>query len=233
MYIILIIIGVLILIGVLSSKKEENKNDEMKKTVDKDLEILDKLGNAMEKSTNEIDKILKIRKNFSNSEKEFYKKNEIPDINFDRKNYLESLVAHASGLLSKENNYKVYFTDFNQNYVSPSSKNYENFKTNWMGIVYFTIKYDYFDLGVKDFIRDEKEFIYILGGILKKIDWLGSNFPFKIIEEYDGKSISDQVNILSKNCFENKMTEDDKEKVVESLSNLANFFEVSLNQFRK
>ena len=233
MYIILIIIGILILIGVLSSNKEENKNKEMKKSLDKDLEILDKLGSAMEKSTKEIDKILKNRKSFSNSEKEFYKKNEIPDINFDRKNYLESLVTHASELLNKENNYKVYFTDFNQNYVSPSSKNYENFKTNWMGIVYFIIKYDYFDLGVKDFIKDEKEFIYILGGILKKIDWLGSNFPLKMIEEYDGKSISDQVNILSKNCFENKMTEDDKEKAGESLSSLANFFDVSLNQFKK
>jgi hypothetical protein len=233
MYIILIIIGILILIGVLSSKKEENKNKEMKKTLDKNLEILDKLGSVMEKSTNEIDKILKNRKTFSNSEKEFYKKNKIPDINFDRKNYLESLVVHASGLLNKENNYKVYFTDFNQNYVSPSSKNYENFKTNWMGIVYVTIKNDYFDLGVKDFIKGDKEFIYILGGILKKIDWLGSNLPLKIIEEYDGKSISDQVNILSKNCFENKMTEDDKEKVVESLSSLTNLFEVSLNQFKK
>jgi hypothetical protein len=233
MYIILIIIGILILIGVLSSKKEENKNKEMKKTLDKNLEILDKLGSVMEKSTNEIDKILKNRKTFSNSEKEFYKKNKIPDINFDRKNYLESLVVHASELLNKENNYKVYFTDFNQNYVSPSSKNYENFKTNWMGIVYVTIKNDYFDLGVKDFIKDDKEFIYILGGILKKIDWLGSNLPLKMIEEYDGKSISDRVNILSKNCFENKMTEDDKEKVVESLSGLANFFEVSLNQFKK
>ena len=57
MYIILIIIGVLILIGVFSSKNEENKNDEMKKSLDKDLEILDKLGNSMEKYTNEIDKI--------------------------------------------------------------------------------------------------------------------------------------------------------------------------------
>ena len=234
MDIILITIGVVILIVVFFSKnKKSEKSKEMKKSPNKDLETLENMVNKMEEISNDLDREIKIRKNFKSSEKEFLKEKKIPNINNDRKNYLESLVSHASGLLSKENNYKVYFTDFNQNYVSLNSKNYENFKTNWMGIIYTTIKYAYISLGKEEFIRNEKEFIYVLGGILKKIDWLGSNLPLKIIEQYDNKSITEQTSILSKNCFDNKMTEDDKEKVSESLSSLQNFFEETLNQFKK
>jgi hypothetical protein len=205
----------------------------MKKSLNKDLETLENMGNKMEEISNDLDREIKIRKNFKSSEKEFLKEKKIPNINNDRKDYLESLIINASGLLGKENNYKVYFTDFNQNYVSSNSKNYENFKTNWMGIIYTTIKYAYISLGKEEFIRNEKEFIYVLGGILKKIDWLGSSLPLKIIEQYDNKSITEQTSILSKNCFDNKMTEDDKEKVSESLSSLQNFFEETLNQFKK
>ena len=234
MDIILITIGVIILIVVFFSKNKKSENSkEMKKSLNKDLETLENMGNKMEEISNNLDREIKIRKNFKSSEKEFLKEKKIPNINNDRKDYLESLIINASGLLGKENNYKVYFTDFNQNYVSSNSKNYENFKTNWMGIIYTTIKYAYISLGKEEFIKNEKEFIYVLGGILKKIDWLGSNLPLKIIEQYDNKSITEQTGILSKNCFDNKMTEDDKEKVSESLSSLQNFFEETLNQFKK
>ena len=234
MDIILITIGVIILIVVFFSKNKKSENSkEMKKSLNKDLETLENMGNKMEEISNDLDREIKIRKNFKSSEKEFLKEKKIPNINNDRKDYLESLIINASGLLGKENNYKVYFTDFNQNYVSSNSKNYENFKTNWMSIIYTTIKYAYISLGKEEFIRNEKEFIYVLGGILKKIDWLGSNLPLKIIEQYDNKSITEQTGILSKNCFDNKMTEDDKEKVSESLSSLQNFFEETLNQFKK
>lgn len=234
MDIILITIGVIILIVVFFSKNKKSENSkEMKKSLNKDLETLENMGNKMEEISNNLDREIKIRKNFKSSEKEFLKEKKIPNINNDRKDYLESLIINASGLLGKENNYKVYFTDFNQNYVSSNSKNYENFKTNWMSIIYTTIKYAYISLGKEEFIRNEKEFIYVLGGILKKIDWLGSNLPLKIIEQYDNKSITEQTGILSKNCFDNKMTEDDKEKVSESLSSLQNFFEETLNQFKK
>lgn len=234
MDIILITIGVIILIVVFFSKNKKSENSkEMKKSLNKDLETLENMGNKIEEISNDLDREIKIRKNFKNSEKEFLKEKKIPNINNDRKDYLESLIINASGLLGKENNYKVYFTDFNQNYVSSNSKNYENFKTNWMGIIYTTIKYAYISLGKEEFIRNEMEFIYVLGGILKKIDWLGSSLPLKIIEQYDNKSITEQTSILSKNCFDNKMTEDDKEKVSESLSSLQNFFEETLNQFKK
>lgn len=234
MDIILITIGVIILIVVFFSKNKKSENSkEMKKSLNKDLETLENMGNKIEEISNDLDREIKIRKNFKNSEKEFLKEKKIPNINNDRKDYLESLIINASGLLGKENNYKVYFTDFNQNYVSSNSKNYENFKTNWMGIIYTTIKYAYISLGKEEFIRNEMEFIYVLGGILKKIDWLGSSLPLKIIEQYDNKSITEQTGILSKNCFDNKMTEDDKEKVSESLSSLQNFFEETLNQFKK
>ena len=234
MDIILITIGVIILIVVFFSKNKKSENSkEMKKSLNKDLETLENMGNKMEEISNDLDREIKIRKNFKSSEKEFLKEKKIPNINNDRKDYLESLIINASGLLGKENNYKVYFTDFNQNYVSSNSKNYENFKTNWMGIIYTTIKYAYISLGKEEFIKNEKEFIYVLGGILKKIDWLGSSLPLKIIEQYDNKSITEQTSILSKNCFDNKMTEDDKEKVSESLSSLQNFFEETLNQFKK
>lgn len=232
MDIILIIIGVIILIVVFFPSNKE-KGKEMKKSLDKDLETLKNIGNKMEEMSNTLDKEMKITKNFENSEKEFLKEKRIPNINIDRKNYLESLIVHASGILNKENNFKVYFTDFNRKYVSSNLENYENFKTNWMSIIYTTIKYAYISLGKEGFIRNEKEFIFVLGGIFKKTDWLGTNFPLKIIEQYYNKSITDQTNIISKNCFENKMTEDDKEKVSESLSNLQDFFEETLNQFRK
>jgi len=248
MEIILVIIIVLILVGLLTSK-QKNSNDvveeilakeyiknELKKRLVVD-ETFKKLNNNLEKLVDET----KIYKNFLNYEKELLLEYSgkitgyrLPDIIFDRKSYLNTLVVHAHGILSKENNYKIYFTDFNQNYVPPSSQNYENFKTNWMGIIYNVIKYEFIELGrgKKKFIKNEEEYIYVLGNILRKINWLGSNLPYKIINDYHGQSLVERINILSKNCFKNKMIEDVKKNAVESLSILENFFKKSLDQFK-
>ena len=52
----------------------------------------------------------------------------------------EKLIDHASGLFDDKNNFKVYFDDFNENYIDDNEESYEIFQRNWKAIIYTIVK---------------------------------------------------------------------------------------------
>ena len=141
----------------------------------------------------------------------------------------QQLVDHAADLLDDKNNFKVYFDDFNKNYVTSNFENFEKFKNNWKAIIYVVIKGVYARFATEGHV-ELNEYLLALEGLLKKGFFLLSDAAQNksLIELYSEEYVKgghDLSIILSKNCFNGKMNDETINLVRNSISALESTFE--------
>lgn len=144
----------------------------------------------------------------------------------------KQLIDHAAGLLDDKNNFKIYFEDFNKNYVNANFENYEKFRNNWKAIIYVIIKGVYARFAEEEHI-ELNEYLLTLAELLEKGGFALSNNPQNknLIDLYSQEYIKggfDLPSILSKNCFNGKMNEESINLVRNSIDTLENAFEESV-----
>ena len=144
----------------------------------------------------------------------------------------EKLIDHASGLFEDKNNFKVYFDDFNENYIDDNEESYEIFQRNWKAIIYTIVKGVYQRFGSNKI--NQYEYMQIIAGLLGKIVDINNPNPDdkKLFDQYEKVYMNggfDIANILSDNCFNGLMNEKSINKVRTSIDEFESFFEDSVN----
>ena len=144
----------------------------------------------------------------------------------------KQLVDHASGLLDDKNNFRIYFDDFNKNYVTSNFENFERFKNNWKAIIYVVIKGVYARLATVRHV-ELYEYLLTLEGLLKKGFFLNDVTQIKsLIDLYSEEYVRggfDLPLILFKNCFNGKMDDEIINLARNSINDLENAFEETVN----
>ena len=97
----------------------------------------------------------------------------------------EKLIDHASGLFDDKNNFKVYFDDFNENYIDDNEESYEIFQRNWKAIIYTIVKGVYQRFGSNKI--NQYEYMQIIAGLLGKIVDINNPNPDdkKLFDQYE------------------------------------------------
>ena len=141
------------------------------------------------------------------------------------KSIAEKLIDHATPLLKDENNFEVYFKQFNGNKLV-DKKELAIFKDHWKAILTAIILDIYVRLGSEKNIMSTKDFAFIRMQIMGELVYCDA---YDFVDLYMGKE--DWDTILSKHCFKGQLSKEVREDVKQTIGETYLFFEKSCEQF--
>ena len=146
---------------------------------------------------------------------------------FFGKSMQDKLIDHAVPLLKDENKFEVYFKQFNGD--GPiDKKQFLLFKEHWKAILVSIILDVYVTLGKERNVISTREFAFIRMQIMCANEIINSD-AHDLVGIYMGKENWDKT--LSDACFGGKLSKEVREDVVNTVVEIYQFFEKSVEQY--